>query len=605
MGEKQKGVADILRQFPFSETASDPPPFFFDEVDEEEEASKKAKGELYSILNLPRNASDQDIRAAFKRLSLVYHPDRHSHSSEMQEMARERFTALQKAYEVLSDPIKRAQYDEEDNPDAEFKQLGPVRLTPDEMRDRLRKARMMEMQKESDLRVGHRSVSMFMMNVGKVAQRWRPVIDRFIIDHNTTLPFSEKDKLILHPSMAIDGARGMTSLAIEYERSLSPRSQLGIEYAIGANPSQEITLSRVLSSTSTMEACLSMNSGGPSFKTSFNKSISKRFLYNLEWEVRPGMSSAVSAGITSNAENHQVSVEVGLEGASISAKATAKKKLSDITTAIGIFRLGAMDLLGVEMGAQRRLTRNSSIQVSFSLSLVQGATVKILIQRGAHSFVFPLVISQRLSLRSVLFTAFVPSIISMGVKTLVLEPLRKRHERRRIEREKEMEVDHIEKLRENARDDLVLLTPVVKRKVDAEVEKGERGLIIILAVYGNLSEFDADKYVPPPNTRMNFTSAAARSSDHLVEAGHTEAQATSTIAELGLDSDYINVTTAVQYQVENSRLLLYATSKSGLPGFCDPCPGQVKHLFIKYLYNGKVMKMKVGESDSVHLPSLH
>lgn len=62
--------------------------------------------DYYEILGIPRNASDEEIKKAFRRLAFKYHPD-HNNESE----AEEKFKELSEAYEVLSDAKKRASYD--------------------------------------------------------------------------------------------------------------------------------------------------------------------------------------------------------------------------------------------------------------------------------------------------------------------------------------------------------------------------------------------------------------------------------------------------------------------------------------------------------------
>jgi len=65
-----------------------------------------AKRDYYEILGVGRNASEGKIKQAFRKLAFDYHPDRNHN-----EGAEERFKELNEAYEVLSDPDKRATYD--------------------------------------------------------------------------------------------------------------------------------------------------------------------------------------------------------------------------------------------------------------------------------------------------------------------------------------------------------------------------------------------------------------------------------------------------------------------------------------------------------------
>ncbi|KAI1306205.1 hypothetical protein F5Y03DRAFT_144910 [Xylaria venustula] len=67
-------------------------------------------GNFYTKLGVPIDASDRDIRARFRRLAAMYHPDKVS-SSGSPESANHFFIQLKTAYEVLTNPIQRFAYD--------------------------------------------------------------------------------------------------------------------------------------------------------------------------------------------------------------------------------------------------------------------------------------------------------------------------------------------------------------------------------------------------------------------------------------------------------------------------------------------------------------
>jgi molecular chaperone DnaJ len=63
--------------------------------------------DYYKILEVDRNASEEEIKKAYRRLALKYHPDRNPGNKE----AEEKFKEINEAYACLSDPEKRAHYD--------------------------------------------------------------------------------------------------------------------------------------------------------------------------------------------------------------------------------------------------------------------------------------------------------------------------------------------------------------------------------------------------------------------------------------------------------------------------------------------------------------
>lgn len=63
--------------------------------------------DYYTLLQVPRNADQEEIKKAYRKVALKYHPDRNAGSGE----AEERFKEVTEAYEVLRDPAKRARYD--------------------------------------------------------------------------------------------------------------------------------------------------------------------------------------------------------------------------------------------------------------------------------------------------------------------------------------------------------------------------------------------------------------------------------------------------------------------------------------------------------------
>ncbi len=65
------------------------------------------KRDYYEVLGVPKNANENDIKKAYRKQAMQYHPDRNQENKE----AEEKFKEISEAYEVLKDPQKRERYD--------------------------------------------------------------------------------------------------------------------------------------------------------------------------------------------------------------------------------------------------------------------------------------------------------------------------------------------------------------------------------------------------------------------------------------------------------------------------------------------------------------
>jgi molecular chaperone DnaJ len=70
-------------------------------------ATATMKMDYYEVLQVERTAGDAELKAAYRKLAMQYHPDRNPNNPD----AEEKFKACSEAYQVLSDPDKRAAYD--------------------------------------------------------------------------------------------------------------------------------------------------------------------------------------------------------------------------------------------------------------------------------------------------------------------------------------------------------------------------------------------------------------------------------------------------------------------------------------------------------------
>ena len=67
-----------------------------------------SKRDYYEVLGVPKNASDEEIKKAYRKLAMKYHPDRNQ--GDAAKGAEEKFKEAKEAYEMLSDAQKKAAF---------------------------------------------------------------------------------------------------------------------------------------------------------------------------------------------------------------------------------------------------------------------------------------------------------------------------------------------------------------------------------------------------------------------------------------------------------------------------------------------------------------
>jgi len=226
------------------------------------------------------------------------------------------------------------------------------------------------------------------------------------------------------------------------------------------------------------------------------------------------------------------------------------------------------------LGWRRRISGHSAFSCTCVLSAAKGVTLKLSLGRMGQDVSVPVLLSSRLSLRAALFGTLLPSFLGTLAKFLWINPRKEKRRQRRLTKLRQENAEEMAQARREAENDVELMRFAVQRKRLAEEERG--GVVILRALFGRMPDLHPDKNKRQPREGEEWPRA-----DPLCN---------------------MEVTEALQYLLEDSKLQLFNSSKKGLPGFCDPSPGEDKQLYVLYKFKGRLHEVVVADSAPLSLP---
>ncbi|XP_061973400.1 chaperone protein dnaJ 13-like isoform X4 [Populus nigra] len=496
------------------------------------------KRELYALLQVSPEATDEDIRKAYRHWAQVYHPDKYQ-DFHMQQIATENFQRICQAYEILSDEYKRQIYDiygmEGINSGLE---LGPKLDKVEELKAELERLRK---RKEEEKMLAH----------------FRP--SGTILSHLSLPQFLDGDGIM----------RGM-AMSSEVQSQLSKRTVI----AIGGN----------------LE--VNENSGGGAASTVLRHQLSP--VSSIEFIASAGLRALIGVQTTRNLSLHStatIAIAKSLRDGSINLSNTWTRQLSETANGnIGTSsfaasahythrfsskshgriagRFGSTNL-EVEVGGGRKLSNFSTVRMLYTIG-IQGIFWKFELHRGGQKLIIPMLLSRHLNPVFATGAFVIPTSLYFLLKKFVVKPYYLQREKQKTLENKERNSAQVQEARAAAEKAQQLLKIVANRKISRHLETNE--LVITKAVYGS--------------------SKALKKADESREVNKESA------------SEVFDVTIPLNFLINDSgQLKLHeGVRKSGIMGFCDPCPGEPKLLHVEFTYGGKRFEVEVDDYAALLIP---
>ncbi|XP_002750280.1 dnaJ homolog subfamily C member 11 isoform X1 [Callithrix jacchus] len=536
--------------------------------------------DYYSLLNVRREASSEELKAAYRRLCMLYHPDKHR-DPELKSQAEQLFNLVHQAYEVLSDPQTRAIYDIYGKRGLEMEGWEVVerRRTPAEIREEFERLQREREERRLQQRTNPKGTISVGVDATDLFDRYdeeyedvsgsgfpQIEINKMHISQSIEAPLTATDTAILSGSLSTQNGNGGGSVNFALRRVTSAKGWGELEFGAGdlQGPLFGLKLFRNLTPRCfvTTNCALQFSSRGirPGLTTVLARNLDKNTVGYLQW--RWGIQSAMNTSIVRDTKTSHftVALQLGIPHSFALISYQHKFQDDDQTRVKGSLKAGFFGTV-VEYGAERKISRHSVLGAAVSIGVPQGVSLKVKLNRASQTYFFPIHLTDQLLPSAVFYATVGPLVVYFAMHRLIIKPYLRAQREKELEKQRESAATNVLQKKQEAESAVRLMQESVRRIIEAE--ESRMGLIIVNAWYGK------------------FVNDKSRKSEKV---------------------KVIDVTVPLQCLVKDSKLILTEASKAGLPGFYDPCVGEDKNLKVLYQFRGVLHQVMVLDSEALRIP---
>lgn len=523
--------------------------------------------ELYALLHLSPEASDEEIRKAYRQWAQVYHPDKYQ-APHMKEIATENFQRICEAYEILSDENKRLIYDIYGMEGlTSGLELGPKLNKVEELKEELERLRQ---RKEQEKALAHFRPSGTILASLSLPQflEGDGIMRGMAMSSEVQSQLSKNSILAFGGNLEVNDDSGGGAASVVLRHQLSSVSSIEFIASAGLRALVGIQTTRHLSShsTATMAVAMSLRDGSINLSNNWTRQISETTNGNIQLLL--GIESSISVGWQKKDERMSAAGELKIGTSSFGASAHYTHRFSKKSHGRIQGRLGST-AFELEVGGGRKISEFSTIRMLYSVG-IQGIFWKFELHRAGQKLVVPILLSRHFSSFFATGAFIIPASVYFLLKKFILKPYYLKREKQKALENMEKTSAQVQEAKAAAQKAQQLLQNVANRKRNKQLEIG--GLIITKAVYG-----------------------ARKALTKLGETGESSDE---------LASQVLDVTLPLNFLVNDSgRLKLHeGVKKSGIMGFCDSCPGEPKQLYVEYTYGGNRYEVFVDDYEELFIP---
>jgi DnaJ homolog subfamily C member 11 len=454
------------------------------------------------------------------------------------------FNRTKKAYEVLSDPQKRAIFDclGKKGLETEGWELIHRTKTASDIREEYEKLAKEREERRLQQKTNPNGNITIQINATEIFSSYESEYDLepglfpnievsgMSMSQGIEAPISNTDTVLLSGNLNLSNGVGSGGFVIAGRRLIN-KGWLELDAGAGNGPVLGVKASRNLTSKIFCNGGTTVNfrPNGiiPGIVGTLAVQLDRHTVGYLTYNA--GLQSSMATVIEHNTDKNycNLTFSLGIPHCYLSASYTRKFIEQEMKLRLSA-KVGTFGFL-TEYGAEKKVSKYSSVYASVLLGVPTGVTLKIKIIRSTQSYIFPIHLSEDIIPAAVFYATVTPLLVYFVVKKTIIEPLRADEKQKNISKIQETNKARMKERKLEAESAVALMQKLYQR-VCGDEEKNN-GLIIISAWYGHFAE--------------DFSSPT-----HVDEMGFLEN-----------DPNVIDVKIPVQCLVKDSKLILQAGSK--------------------------------------------
>ncbi|XP_062254247.1 dnaJ homolog subfamily C member 11 [Platichthys flesus] len=536
--------------------------------------------DYYSLLNVRKEATLEELKASYRRLCMLYHPDKHR-DPELKRQAEQLFNQVHRAYEVLCDAHSRAIYDIFGSKGLEVEGWEVVerKRTPAEIREEYERLQREREERRLQQRTNPKGTISVGVDATDLFDRYDEdfeelpgggfphiEINKMHISQSIEAPLTNSDTAVLSGSLNTHNGNGGGNINMTVRRVTSAKGWGEVEFGAGDILGPLIGLKMFRNVTSrcflTAQCGLQFSPRGlrPSCSLMTARHLDQNTMGYLQWRWGPHSAMTTSLVRDTKSSHFTLALQLGVPHSYLMMSYQYKFQDEDQTKVKGSIKTGWFGTV-VEYGAERKISRHSVLSATVSVGVPQGVTLKIKLARASQTYLFPVHLTDQLLPSAVFYATVGPLLVYLAIHRLVIIPYTHAQKEQDLELHRKSSATDIAKKKQEAESAVLLMQESVRRVIEAEESK--MGLIILNAWYG--------KFVSDTSQKQE-------------------------------KAKVIDVTLPLQCLVKDSKLILTEASKVGLPGFYDPCVGEEKSLKLLYQFRGVMHQVISADAEPLRIP---